>query len=100
MTNVEANLPGAGPSRISKAPSLAIFALIFVAVSAGAPSFVQAGGREFAGGGTRGLGRGGASFLRADDPYVLVLNPALLADLPDDMALISVHLPLTAGAGG
>lgn len=56
------------------------------------PAVAHAGGKEFPGGNARSLGRGGASFLRADDPYVMVFNPALLADLPDDMALISAMI--------
>jgi hypothetical protein len=40
-----------------------------------------AGGAEFPGEGTRGLGRGGAIMTRPDDPYIMARNPALLADL-------------------
>src|SRR5256885_9362345 len=58
------------------------------------PLSARAGGPEFPGGGTRSLGRGAAAFARADDPSVMIRNPALLADLWDDQALIGVHLLL------
>jgi long-subunit fatty acid transport protein len=58
------------------------------------PHTVHAGGVEFPGGGTRSLGRGGAGFARADDPSLMVRNPALLADLVDDQAMLGAHLVL------
>lgn len=58
------------------------------------PSLAAAGGNEFPAGGTRNLGRGGSGFTRADDPHVMVRNPALLADLWSSMALTGVHLLL------
>jgi len=45
------------------------------------PPSAHAGGPEFPAGGTRSLGRGGAGFLRADDPSIMTRNPAALADL-------------------
>jgi hypothetical protein len=57
-----------------------------------APSLALAGGTEFPANGTRGLGRGGANLARADDPFVMVTNPALLADLWDDQAMLGAHL--------
>ena len=57
-------------------------------------SIARAGGPEFPGGGTRSLGRGGAAMARADDPSVMLRNPALLADLWDDQALLGAHLLL------
>jgi long-chain fatty acid transport protein len=45
------------------------------------PSAALAGGNEYAADGTRGLGRGGAIMARADDPRIMVRNPALLADM-------------------
>jgi hypothetical protein len=59
-----------------------------------ASASVRAGGPEFPGGGTRSLGRGGAAMARADDPSVMTRNPALLADLWDDQALLGAHLVL------
>lgn len=58
------------------------------------PSVAAAGGNEFPAGGTRNLGRGGTGLTRADDPNVMVRNPALLADLWTSMASTGVHLLL------
>lgn len=58
------------------------------------PDVAAAGGGEFPADGTRGLGRGGTGFTRADDPTVMLRNPALLADLWDDQAMLSSHLLL------
>ncbi len=44
-------------------------------------SSAHAGGIQYPGDGTRGLGRGGATMTRPDDPFVMARNPALLADL-------------------
>ena len=40
------------------------------------------------------MGRGGAGFARADDPSLMFRNPALLADLWDDQALLGAHFVL------
>lgn len=56
------------------------------------PNTAFAGGPEFPAGGTRSLGRGAAGFARADDPSVMVRNPALLAELWDDQAMLGAHL--------
>ena len=64
------------------------------AVVALTPHTAAAGGNEFPGSGTRNLGRGGSGFTRADDPTVMLRNPALLADMWDDMAYTSVHILL------
>lgn len=59
-----------------------------------APRPAAAGGNEFPAAGTRNLGRGGSGFTRADDPNVMVRNPALLADLWTGMAFSGVHVLL------
>ena len=56
------------------------------------PRFAAAGGTEFPAAGTRNLGRGGTGFTRADDPTVMLRNPALLADLWEDMAYSGLHI--------
>lgn len=56
------------------------------------PRPAAAGGNEFPAGGTRNLGRGGSGLTRADDPNVMVRNPALLADLWGGMAFSGVHV--------
>lgn len=58
------------------------------------PLPAAAGGAEFPAGGARGIGRGSANFARADDPTVMVRNPALLSDLWTDMALAGVNILL------
>jgi hypothetical protein len=58
------------------------------------PRTAAAGGNEFPAGGTRGLGRGGTGFTRADDPTIMARNPALLADLWDDSAMGGAHFLL------
>jgi hypothetical protein len=58
------------------------------------PQRAAAGGSEFPASGTRDLGRGGSGFTRADDPALMLRNPALLADLWDDMAYTGMHLLL------
>jgi hypothetical protein len=55
------------------------------------PQRAAAGGTEFPADGTRNLGRGGAGMARADDPYVMIRNPARLADLWDDQAMLGAH---------
>ena len=66
---------------------------ILLAISA-VPVPAAAGGAEFPAGGARGIGRGSANFARADDPSVMVRNPALLADLWNDMALAGANVLL------
>jgi hypothetical protein len=58
------------------------------------PCPAAAGGAEFPAGGARGIGRGASNFARADDPTVMVRNPALLADLWSDMALAGANVLL------
>lgn len=53
---------------------------------------VRAGGLEYTGAGTFGLGRAGATAARADDPLVLMNNPAGLAALQGDQLLLSLNL--------
>lgn len=72
-------------SRLGALLLLAIFAL---------PQRAAAGGTEFPADGTRNLGRGGAGMARADDAYVMVRNPARLADLWDDTAMLGAHFLL------
>ncbi|GAB5547483.1 MAG: hypothetical protein SangKO_072430 [Sandaracinaceae bacterium] len=57
-----------------------------------APGLAHAGGFEFAGPGTRALGRGGAFMARADDPMALGYNPAALAFLPGYQLQLGSHL--------
>src|SRR5262245_23818330 len=72
--------------RFFLAGSLALIAL------ASTPRFAAAGGTEFPANGVRNLGRGATGFTRADDPAIMTTNPALLADLWDDMAYSGLHL--------
>lgn len=58
----------------------------------GLPGLAHAGGFEFAGPGTRALGRGGAFMARADDPMALGYNPAALAFLPGYQLSLGSHL--------
>lgn len=69
-------------------------ALLVVLLAAAVPRSAQAGGTEFPGDGTRGLGRGGARAARADDPTIMTRNPAGLALLWDDQAILGAHLLL------
>ena len=73
-------------------PALLLLAMI-VGIT-GSPLPAAAGGTEFPADGTRNLGRGGAGMARADDPSVMIRNPALLADLWGDQALLGAHLSL------
>jgi long-subunit fatty acid transport protein len=73
-------------------PRLALALSSIAALSFAWPGLAHAGGPEFPAGGTRSLGRGAAAFVRADDPSVMVRNPALLAELWDDQAIIGAHL--------
>ncbi len=63
--------------RIRLSTSLAWLTLVLLCF----PDSAIAGGTQFPGDGTRGLGRGGAIMARPDDPYVMARNPALLSDL-------------------
>jgi hypothetical protein len=58
------------------------------------PGLAAAGGSEFPASGTRNLGRGGSGLTRPDDPNVMLRNPALLADLSEDMAYTGANLIL------
>jgi long-subunit fatty acid transport protein len=69
-------------------------ALLLLAMIVGSPLPAMAGGTEFPADGTRNLGRGGAGMARADDASVMIRNPALLADLWDDSALLGANLLL------
>jgi hypothetical protein len=68
--------------------------LLMLPVLAVLPRSARAGGTEFPADGTRGLGRGGARAARADDPTIMTRNPAALALLWDDQAIIGAHLLL------
>jgi hypothetical protein len=70
-----------------------LMSLTLLAVSV-VPAPAAAGGAEFPAGGARGIGRGASNFLRADDPMVMTRNPALLADLWENMALAGANLML------
>lgn len=72
----------------------ALLTVASVLASTALPQLVHAGGPEFPAGGTRALGRGGAGFARADDPSLMFHNPALLADLWDDQAMLGAHFVL------
>lgn len=72
----------------SRAP-LATLTLLLTSLS---PTLAHAGGFEFAGPGTRALGRGGAFMARADDPMALGYNPAALAFLPGYQLQLGSHL--------
>jgi long-chain fatty acid transport protein len=67
---------------------------VLLALSAVLPRRAAAGGTEFPGDGTRGLGRGGARAARADDPTIMTRNPAALALLWDDQAHLGAHLSI------
>ena len=68
------------------------FALVALAGSAALPRPVRAGGPEFPGDGTVGLGRGGARAARADGPAIMLRNPAGLALLWDDQITAGVNV--------
>jgi hypothetical protein len=78
-------------TRVWLSGALALFVVVADSLS---PERASAGGSEFPGGGTRSLGRGGAAMARADDPSVMLTNPALLADLWGDQALLGASLLL------
>lgn len=69
-------------------------ALLLLALIIVVPQRAAAGGTEFPADGVRNLGRGGAGMASADDPYVMVRNPARLADLWDDQAMLGAHFLL------
>lgn len=54
----------------------------------------HAGGLEYAGAGTQALGRGGAVAARADDPMVLMYNPAGLVELRGVQLMLNANLAL------
>lgn len=54
----------------------------------------RAGGIEYAGAGPQALGRGGAVAARADDPMVLMYNPAGLVELRGAQLMLSANLAL------
>jgi long-subunit fatty acid transport protein len=54
----------------------------------------RAGGVEYAGAGTQALGRGGAVAARADDPMVLMYNPAGLVELRGTQLMLNANLAL------
>ena len=56
------------------------------------PPRAAAGSAEYPSDGTRGLGRGGAIMARADNPKIIVRNPALLADLWGSMLYMNVNM--------
>jgi hypothetical protein len=58
------------------------------------PSLVHAGGIEYAGAGTQALGRGAAVAARADDPTVLIYNPAGLVELRGAQLMLGANLAL------
>ena len=58
------------------------------------PCPAAAGGNEFPGAGTRNLGRGATGLTRADDPTVMARNPALLADLWENMGYTGLNILL------
>jgi hypothetical protein len=70
-----------------------LMSLAVLAVSA-FPCPAAAGGAEFPAGGARGIGRGSSNFARADDPMLMARNPALLADLWDNMAFAGANFVL------
>jgi hypothetical protein len=78
-------------SEASVAQRARVGALLLIAFIVILPQRAAAGGTEFPADGTRNLGRGGAGMARADDPYVMVRNPARLADLWDDQAMLGAH---------
>jgi hypothetical protein len=57
-------------------------------------STARAGGVEYVGAGTQAVGRGGAVAARADDPMVLMYNPAGLVELQGAQLLFNANLNL------
>lgn len=57
-------------------------------------SVVHAGGIEYAGAGTQALGRAAAVAARADDPMVMMYNPAGLAELRGSQLMLGANLAL------
>jgi hypothetical protein len=57
-------------------------------------STARAGGVEYVGAGTQAVGRGGAVAARADDPMVLMYNPAGLVELQGSQLLFNANLNL------
>jgi len=69
--------------------SVAICCVLWIAATA------RAGGFEYVGPGAQALGRGGAVAARADDPMVLLYNPAGLVELRGFQLLVDVNASLT-----
>jgi hypothetical protein len=80
--------------RLSLPTPLLLTLLLTLAALVVVPRSAQAGGTEFPADGTRGLGRGGARAARADDPTIMTRNPAALALMWDDQAILGAHLLL------
>jgi long-chain fatty acid transport protein len=55
-------------------------------------SIVHTGGIEYAGAGAQALGRAGAVAARADDPMVLMYNPAGLVELRGSQLMMGANL--------
>ena len=69
--------------------------LVIIATQAAVgASTAFAGGIEYAGAGTQALGRGGAVAARADDPMVLMYNPAGLVELRGTQIMVNANLAL------
>jgi hypothetical protein len=68
-------------------------ALIVVTLAV-SPLPVEAGGFEYSNAGTQARGRGGAAAARANDPMVLIHNPAGLAELRGAQFLVDLNLAM------
>lgn len=64
---------------------------VYAAIGVGS---ARAGGIEYAGAGTQALGRGGAVAARAEDPMVLMYNPAGLVELRGSQLMLSANLAM------
>jgi long-subunit fatty acid transport protein len=71
----------------------AVLGLIAIQALIGAKP-ARAGGIEYAGAGTQALARGGAVAARADDPMVLMYNPAGLVELRGAQLMLNANLAL------
>lgn len=69
-----------------------LFIVLAHAVTGGSTAF--AGGLEYAGAGTQGAARGGAVAAKAEDPMVLMYNPAGLVELRGTQLLLNANLAL------
>lgn len=77
----------------SQARALAALAAFSVSIAV-APDTAHAGGLELLPGGSRSLMRGGAVVARAEDPMVLMHNPAGLTALHGDRVMLNIDLTL------